>query len=66
MRESVCHCEGWRRLQEAEAKKGFITGVAAGVVLKNLQTYLQEYFMEKQSSLQRKEFLKIIFCARLR
>lgn len=34
MRESVCHCEGWRRLQEAEAKKGFITDVAAGVVLK--------------------------------
>lgn len=34
MRESVCHCEGWRRLQKAEAEKGFIMGVAAGIVLK--------------------------------
>jgi hypothetical protein len=72
MRESACHCEGWRRLQKAEAKKGFIMHVAAGIVLekkkkkKKLQTYLQEYFMEKQSGLQRKEFLKIIFYARLR
>jgi hypothetical protein len=33
MRESACHCEGWRRLQKAEAKKGFIMHVAAGIVL---------------------------------
>lgn len=66
MRESVCHCEGWRRLRKAEAKKGFITDVAAGVVVKNLQTYLQVYFMGKWSRLQRKEFLKIIFYTKLR
>ena len=47
MRKSVCHCEGWRRLQKAEAMKGRIVGVAAGIVLKNLQTYLQVYFMGK-------------------
>lgn len=47
MRESVCHCEGWRRLHKAEAEKGFIMDVAAGIVFKNLQTYLQVYFMEK-------------------
>jgi len=47
MRKSVCHCEGWRRLQKAEAMKGFIMVVAAGIVLKNLQTYLQVYFMGK-------------------
>lgn len=50
MRESVCHCEGWRRLQKAEAKKGFIMDVAAGICVKkkkNLQTYLQVYFMGK-------------------
>lgn len=34
MRESACHCEGWRRLQEAEAKREFIMAVAAGLVLK--------------------------------
>lgn len=66
MRENVYHCAGWRRLQEAEAEKGFITGVAAGIVLRNLQTYLQVYFMGKQSSLLRKKFLKIIFYTRLR
>lgn len=66
MREGVCHCEGWRRLQKAEAKKGFVMAVAAGVVLENLQTYLQVYFMGKQRSLQRKEFLKTIFYTRLR
>lgn len=54
MRESVCHCEEWRRLQKAQAKKGFIMDVAAGIVLKNLQAYLQVYFMGKQSSLCRK------------
>lgn len=47
MRESVCHCEGCRRLQKAEAKRGFITAVAAGLVLKKSQTYLQVYFMGK-------------------
>lgn len=47
MKKSVRHCEGWRRLQKAEAMKGFIMGVAAGIALKNLQTYLQVYFMGK-------------------
>lgn len=40
MRESVCHCEGWRRLQKAEAKKGFIMAVAAGIVLKKKKSAL--------------------------
>lgn len=66
MRESVCHCEGWRRLQKAEAPKGFIMGVAEGIVLRNLQTYLQVYFVGKQSSLLRKEFPEIIFYTKLR
>lgn len=47
MRESVCHCEGWRRLQKAGAKKGFIMAVAAGIVLKKICPYLQVYFMGK-------------------
>lgn len=50
MRESVCHCEGWRRLQKAEAKKGFIMAVAAGIVFKKKKKicpYLQVYFMGK-------------------
>lgn len=34
MRESACHCEGWGRLQKAEAQKGFILDVAAGIALK--------------------------------
>lgn len=66
MRESACHCEGWRRLQKSETKKGFILDVAAGTVLKNPQTYLRVCFMGKQSRLQKKEFLKIIFYTRLR
>lgn len=45
--KSVRHCEGWSRLQEAEAMKGFIMGVAAGIALKTRQTYLQVYFMGK-------------------
>lgn len=44
MRESVCHCEGWRRLQKAEAKKEFITAVAAGIVLKNLHLFASVFY----------------------
>lgn len=47
MRESVCHCEEWGRLQKAETREGFIMCDASGIVLKDLQTYLQECFMGK-------------------
>lgn len=51
MRESVCHCEGWRRLQKAEAKKGFIMVVAAGIVLKkNLPLFASVFYGKIEQS----------------
>lgn len=53
MRESVCHCEGWRRLQKAEAKKGFIMAVAAGIVLKkkkNLPLFASVFYGKIEQS----------------
>lgn len=40
MRESACHCEGWGRLQKAEAQKGFILDVAAGIALKKTYRHI--------------------------
>lgn len=50
MRESVCHCEGWKRLQKAEAEKGFIMAVAAGIVLKNLPLFASVFYGKIEQS----------------
>lgn len=47
MREGVCHCEGWRRLQNAEAKRGFIMDVAAGVCVEKSSDLLASVFYGK-------------------
>lgn len=46
----MCHCEGWRRLQKAEAMKGFIMDVAAGIVEKSADLFASVFYGKIEQS----------------